>query len=157
MFSINFTFLIEILIFLAIVLFVYKYIYPAISTVILDRQSLINDIIAKDSFLEEKTQSVKSANILLEKTTKEKCKKLINQAEQHAKNIYMKYQKQQIIDAKKKQQAIFDKAQRDINKDKAQFEKLVMNSAVKISSIILKREIKQSDHKEIINEMIDAI
>ncbi|MBI79998.1 MAG: F0F1 ATP synthase subunit B [Gammaproteobacteria bacterium] len=155
--SINVTLLVQMIVFILLVWFTMTYVWPIIRGAMDERENKIADGLAAA----EKGQSdlvlakEKADKILLE--AKSQAKEVLDQASLSASNIAEEARANAENEMMKKLEAAQSEIEVEINRAKDQLREQVASIALAGAEKVLKKEIDQSDHKKILEDLAQRL
>ena len=157
MFSLNITFLAEIIIFLIIIRFVRKNIVPRIDQVIRERQSKIQQHLREIEMSKDilNNTHIEAKNLL--KKSQVNARELINEARFSIADLQVKMKKEYEQEVIEINLAIETRSKKEIESYKEEAKKEVMLHACQIASKILQRNITPEDQQKILEKIINEI
>jgi len=155
--NINVTLIIQMIVFITVVWFCMKFIWPMIMQAIEERNKTISDGLAAAEQGQKKLIDAESESSVLVKKARKQASTILDQANGRAASIVEEAK----TDGEKQRLRIMDTAQEEANQEAAKLKEglraEVAGLAVAGAEKILTREIKASDHKTLLKELAKKI
>ncbi len=155
--SLNATLLIQMTVFAVVVLFSMKFIWPMIMEAIEERNKSISDGLAAAEQGQKKLSEAETEVNALIKEAKQQASTILDQANTRASGIVESAKSEGTSEREKIISTAHDEAQQELTKLRESLRKEVAGLAISGAEKILTREIKSSDHKEMLDKLADKL
>jgi len=155
--SLNATLLIQMTVFAVVVLFSMKFIWPMIMEAIEERNKSISDGLAAAEQGQKKLSEAETEVNALIKEAKQQASTILDQANTRASGIVESAKSEGTSEREKIISTAHDEAQQELTKLRENLRKEVAGLAISGAEKILTREIKSSDHKEMLDKLADKL
>ena len=155
--SLNATLLIQMTVFAVVVLFSMKFIWPMIMEAIEERNKSISDGLAAAEQGQKKLSEAETEVNALIKEAKQQATTILDQANTRASGIVESAKSEGTSEREKIISTAHDEAQQELTKLRESLRKEVAGLAISGAEKILTREIKPSDHKEMLDKLADKL
>jgi F-type H+-transporting ATPase subunit b len=155
--SLNATLLIQMAVFAVVVLFSMKFIWPMIMEAIEERNKSISDGLAAAEQGQKKLSEAETEVNALVKEAKQQATTILDQANTRASGIVESAKSEGTTERDKIISNAHDEAQQELSKLRENLRKEVAGLALSGAEKILSREIKPTDHEDMLNKLANKL
>ena len=155
--SLNATLLIQMAVFAVVVLFSMKFIWPMIMEAIEERNKSISDGLAAAEQGQKKLSEAETEVNALVKEAKQQATTILDQANTRASGIVKSAKSEGTTERDKIISNAHDEAQQELSKLRENLRKEVAGLALSGAEKILSREIKPTDHEDMLNKLANKL